>query len=298
MNWYAGLETTPEHNVSLSEYTTFRIGGRARFMLAPAHTDDFAAAYCAARRAGLPVHVLGNGTNLLVADEGVAGVVLSTRGLCECEAVSDGEIIRAGAGLCLRQLVGWTARTGLKGLEFLAGVPGTVGGALYMNAGSAGEGIGSRVTAVWCVDDKGIVSRRKGDTIAWGYRQTDITQPIVRAEFRLQRDDPEMLIERMAESLLAKRRTQPVAAASAGCFFKNPPGDSAGRLIDAAGLKGARVGNAAVSARHANFIVNYGGAKASDVFRLCKVVRERVRYQFGIVLENEVCFWPGAPGWT
>jgi UDP-N-acetylmuramate dehydrogenase len=293
MNWYSGLEAILKRDEPLAGYTTFRIGGKAAFVLTPLDAETFAAAYRAARQASLEVYILGMGSNLLIADEGVSGVVLSTRGLCRRELSPEGDGVIVGAGVRLRRLVAWTAQVGLSGLEFMAGIPGTVGGAVVMNAGGLDGCIGNCVRAVWYATKSGLLRRREGDDIVWDYRSTDIAEPVVQVELELVREDAETVLERMAEALVAKRRVQPVGVPSAGCFFKNPSGDSAGRLIDAADLKGVSVGGALVSARHANFIINRGGAKASHVFELCKMVRERVRTRFGVELDNEVHVWPG-----
>ena len=296
MNWYSEFEAILEPEVPLAKWTTFRIGGRAAFLLAPTDVASFARAYRAACALGLPVHVLGMGSNLLVSDAGVRGVVLTTMRLRERKTMRDDGVVRVGAGASLAGLLRWTARAGLSGLEFLAGVPGTVGGAVVMNAGGRGGGIGSRVHAIWAVERNGSLYRRGARDIAWWYRDTDIADPVVSVEFQLEEDDPETVQDRVAKALMEKSRSQPMGIPSAGCFFKNPPGDSAGRLIDAAGLKGLRMGHAAVSVKHANFIVNRGNATASDVWALCETVRERVRARFGVVLEREVRFWPSAVG--
>ena len=280
--------------MNLAGRTTFRIGGDAPFLIAPRDVRSFAEAYAAACRSGMPVHILGMGSNILVSDDGVSGVVISTRGLSAREVTDDGQTVRVEAGAGLPQLVSWTCGAGLKGLEDLAGIPGTVGGAVVMNAGTAKAEVCDCVSAVWCVDASGKVYCRDRSAIAWGYRRTDIKDPVVRVEFSLAREEADDLLDRMAESLLARHRMQPVRVASAGCFFRNPENDSAGRLIDAAGLKGFRVGEAMVSSRHANFIVNRGGAKAAHVLELCKIVRERVQSRFGVSLKNEVQFWPTA----
>jgi len=296
MKWYSGLESIMTRDVALADYTTLRIGGKAAFMLTPTDQDTFAAAYNAARTAGLAVHILGLGSNLLVADEGVPGVVLCTCGLRRRKLTPSGDTVQVGAGVRLRELVSWVGGKGLRGMEFLAGVPGTIGGAVIMNAGSLENCLGDCVAAIWCVDEQGNIVRRSGRDILWEYRGSDIRQPVVQVELQLQRDNADAVLERMAEALIAKRQMQPAGIPSAGCFFKNPPGEFAGRLIDAVGLKGESFGNAAVSAKHANFIVNQGGARAAHVLELCNIIRERVRSKFGISLDTEVCFWPSVPG--
>lgn len=298
MNWRSGLEDILEHDAPLSERTTFHIGGTAEFLLTPRDTASFARAYKAACASGLPVRVLGCGSNLLVDDAGVPGIILSTAGLRTRGPVDANGIMRVAAGANLKQLVSWCAQSGLNGLECLAGIPGTVGGAVVMNAGAYNGSIGAAVRTVWCVARDGKLFRRDCADVEWAYRRTDIDAPVVEVEFKLGRENSDSVLDRMADALITKHRAQPVGIPSAGCFFKNPPGDSAGRLIDAAGLKGISVGHASVSAQHANFIVNHGGASSSDVLRLFRTVKDNVRERFGVALENEVRFWPSAGGMT
>lgn len=292
MAWYGALEPLVRRDVPLAGRTTFRIGGTAAFLLAPPDEGTFAAAYSAAVRAGLPVYVLGAGSNVLISDEGVPGVVLSTSRLRTWNLDAAGTSLRVGAGMRLAKLVRWTARAGLSGLECLAGIPGTVGGAVRMNAGTRDGAIGERVDAVRCAAADGSVFMRRGGEVKWRYRNAEISHPIVGVELRLESGRPRTIGERIRATLAARCRSQPVDEASAGCFFRNPPGTSAGRLIERTGLKGARVGLACVSPVHANFIVNRGGATAADVLNLSADVRERVRARFGVLLESEVCCWP------
>lgn len=291
MPWHQGLEPFLRRSEPLSVRTTFHIGGPAAFFLEPQGQDAFTSAYAAAGRSGLPLHILGGGSNLLVSDKGVEGVVLSTARLQGRTERTGERCVRVFAGTPLIRIVRWTARNGLAGLEGLAGIPGTVGGAVHMNAGGAHGTIGERVQALWCVRKNGGTYVRNGRDVEWGYRSTDLLDPVVAVELLLDRDDPEVIQERMDDVQSQKRRSQPVGEMSAGCFFKNPRGQSAGKLIDDAGMKGARVGGAAVSTRHANFIVNLGGASADDVLTLCRKVNDRVRERFGIELETEVRCW-------
>jgi UDP-N-acetylmuramate dehydrogenase len=294
MSWSSGLERIIQRDVPLARWTTFRIGGVAGMLLTPGDVATFARAYAAARTADVPVHILGWGSNLLVSDDGVPGVVLSTRGLIGRSVFDDGRTVRVEAGASLREFVRWTARVGLTGMEALGGIPGSIGGAVVMNAGAEGAAIGDCVRAVCCVQESGDLVRYGAEDVFWGYRETDLDEPVVAVEMALGRDEPERVLDRMAEALLARRGRQPAGIPSAGCFFRNPPGESAGRLIDRAGLKGASVGAASVSARHANFIVNRGGATAAQVRDLCDRVRDRVREDFDIELKNEVRLWPSA----
>jgi len=292
MAWYSGLEPVLHRHELLAMRTSFHIGGPAAFFLVPPDEEAFGAAYAAAMRSGLPVCILGAGSNLLVADDGVPGVVLSTERLRSGPSRADGTGVRVGAGRRLPEVLAWAARRGLGGLECLAGIPGTVGGAVRMNAGGRHGCIGERVGRIWCVDRRGRTFVRAGRDIRWGYRYADIREPVVAVEFDLEPDRPRAVAARIAAEKAARGRSQPVRTPSAGCFFKNPAQAAAGWLIERLGLKGRRLGGARISRKHANFIVNAGGATAADVLRLYRLVRRCVRERFGILLEREVCFWP------
>lgn len=291
MGWYSGLEPILRRNEPLAARTTFGIGGRAAFFIEPRSEADLSAAYPAALRSGLTVYILGGGSNLLVADDGVPGIVVCMTGLADKSLSTRGSCVQVRAGTSLEKTIVWTARAGLSGLECLAGIPGTVGGAVRMNAGGTYGNIGDRVVSVWCVDRNGRIYARPGHDVQWGYRATDLRDPIVRVEFDLYEKPPEAVKERRAQILGQKRAAQPIRMRSAGCFFKNPTGEHAGQLIESAGLKGSRVGEACVSETHANFIVNLGRATAGEVLALSETVREEVSSEFGVELENEVCFW-------
>ena len=292
MPWYDGLEDILKRDEPLAGRTTFGIGGSADMLLEPGNDDQFAAAWTAARRSGQPVHVLGGGSNVLIRDDGVRGIVISTRRMKDRNPVKRGDHVVARAGMPLRRVVRWAMDSGLAGLECLVGIPGTVGGAVHMNAGGKHGYIGERVHSLWCVSEDGSLVCRSAGDVQWEYRRTSVWEPIVAVEFLLQRDSKAAILERSRAILAQKARSQPMGKRSAGCFFKNPTGQSAGRLIDEAGLKGLTVGGARVSEKHANFIVNLGNATAADVLSLSGTIRDRVRARAGIVLENEVCCWP------
>ena len=180
----------------------------------------------------------------------------------------------------------------MAGLEGLVGIPGTVGGALRMNAGGRHGCIGERAARLWFADRAGRICEKAAAQVAWAYRSSDIADPVLAVEFQLRSEPGNAVSRRRREILQARSATQPMRSRSAGCFFKNPRGDSAGRLIEMAGFKGRRLGDACVSFKHANFIVNVGRARAADVLRLAGAVRERVRDLYGIGLEGEVHCWP------
>jgi UDP-N-acetylmuramate dehydrogenase len=293
MSWYRGFEEILTREAALACRTTFGIGGVAEALLEPRDAEEFAAAWAAACASGLPVRLLGGGSNLLVPDEGVRGVVVATTRL-NTPAAQEGERVIVAAGLELRRLLRFAMARGLSGLEGLVGIPGTVGGAVRMNAGGRHGSIGRRVERVWCATREGRIVERAGAEVAWGYRETDLRDPVLRVELKLVGETAEGVRERTRGILRDKARAQPLAAHSAGCFFRNPPQREAWRLIDEAGLKGFHVGDAAVSRKHANFVINLGRATAADVLSLSGAVRERVRDRSGIVLENEVHCWAEA----
>ena len=287
--------------VALTALTTFRTGGPADWMLETTDPDDLVAAVRVARELRLPLTVLGGGSNVLVGDRGVRGLVLRLRhGAITLVGSSR---VRADSGVTINGLVRWTIQRGLAGLEPWAGTPGTVGGAIYGNAHFDDRLLGDMVTAVGLVDPAGNVGRAARDEMAFGYDDSRVqhTGELVRwAEFRVTAGEVGALRAAARRSLAFRKRTQPLDRASAGCVFQNPrpedgplPPDvpmSAGALIDRAGMKGQRVGGAVVSAAHGNFIVNEGGATASDVRRLIELCRTAVRERFGIALREELIY--------
>lgn len=275
----------------LARYTSFRIGGPAEWFVVPESTAGLAAALRAAWEEGCPVTVLGGGTNLLVADEGVRGMVVRIgRPLSRVEW--DGPSVYAQAGAPLPALAKQAQQRHLSGLEFAAGIPGTLGGAIAMNAGAHDGDMARIVRAVEAVRRDGTVVTFTGAECRFRYRGSRFLGSnewiVTAALMELEPDDPAAIRARMDHYLERRRRTQPLGTRNAGSIFKNPPGDYAGRLIDAAGCKGWREGDAEVSALHGNFIVNRGGASAADVFRLLRRVRRRVKEQFGVSLDLEV----------
>ena len=276
----------------LAPYTTFRIGGPAAWFAEPETEAEAIEAWRFARRAGLPVRVLGGGSNLLINDDGFGGAVISMRKMNPKGIESVGGRVRVSAGAPLSRLVRWAAHNGRTGLEAFAGVPGLVGGATWMNAGGGGVSLGDLVTAVDLVDAEGRRREIPGDAILWGYRESGLpTSLVLGVELALGVDAPEAVRRRTREAWERKRACQPLRAWSAGCVFRNPQAESAGRLIDAAGLKRTREGGAVVSPKHANFIVNTGTATAGDVRRLIAHVQHTVRRRFDLDLNLEIHCW-------
>jgi UDP-N-acetylmuramate dehydrogenase len=274
----------------LGPLTTFRIGGPAALFLEPEGEQDLVAASDAIGETGIPWLVLGKGSNVLVADGGFPGLVLRL-GRAYRWSVRTGDRLTAGAATPLPALAGVALNEALSGLEFGIAIPGSVGGAVRMNAGAHGGDIASVAETV-TVFEFGVGSVRTVTAADAGfrYRTSDLPRDgvVVDATVRLRPDAPEAIRARMDEIRQWRRRTQPLAEANCGSVFKNPPADSAGRLIDAAGLKGFAVGGASVSRKHANFVIAGPGATAADVLSLIRHVQETVAAQTGIRLEPEV----------
>lgn len=272
----------------LSFHTSLRIGGPADIFVVPQDVDDIRHALMYAEREQLPVAVVGGGNNLLVRDRGLRGVVLKLEG-CLGRAEFHGEEAIAGAGVSLSALIREAAALNLGGLECLVGIPATIGGALAMNAGTADGWIGDFVSAVYFLHADGSIGEFKPSG-GVDYRAFHAPPGSVLVGCRLQfqrRPLPEIQKDIKAR-LKQKKSTQPLALASAGYVWKNPPGDVATRLIEKSGLKGKRLNGAEISSKHSNFIVNRGGATAADIIALMELTRDRVHAQFGVVLETEI----------
>ena len=273
----------------LSFHTSLRIGGNADIFVMPQDVEDIRLALFSAEREGLPVEVVGGGNNLLVKDRGVRGVVLKLEG-CLGRVEFHGEEAVAGAGVSLSALIREAAASSLGGIECLVGIPATIGGALAMNAGTPDGSISDFVSAAYFLNADGTLGELKPGTSAFAYRAFYFPPGavLVGARLRLHRRSPPDIQKEIKQRLKHKKTTQPLALASAGCVWKNPPDDAAGRLVEKVGLKGKRLGGAEISAKHANFIVNRGGATAADILGLMEMTQERVRAQFGIKLEPEI----------
>jgi UDP-N-acetylmuramate dehydrogenase len=240
----------------------------------------------------VPVHVLGSGSNLLVRDAGVSGVVVQLVHDGFHAVTIDGTRVTTGAGVQLSNLISQTVKTGLAGLDVLVGIPGTVGGALRGNAGGRSGDVGQHVHSVRGLTLTGELASRTEDELEFAYRTSNLAGLIIlEAVFELHKEDPDEITRRMRTLWISKKATQPLTFQSAGCIFKNPRGMSAGLLIERAGLKGTRIGNVEISDRHANFIVSHGQASSADVLRLVDLARSKVAEQFGVELELEIEVW-------
>jgi UDP-N-acetylmuramate dehydrogenase len=283
----------------LAPLTTFRVGGPAEWLLETQSSEEIVKALAIAHRAGVAVTILGGGSNVLISDRGIRGLVIRPR-RGEITRVDQGQV-RADAAVTINGLVRWTILHGAAGLEAWAGTPGTVGGAIFGNAHFAGRLIGSLVTAVQLADASGGVTEATAADMEFGYDRSRLQRTrevLLSATFRVEPGDPAALRWKARESLAFRKRTQPLDTPSAGCVFQNPqPGRdrlpaglpySAGALVDRAGLKGAVSGGARVSPTHGNFIVNDGAATARDIGDLIERCRREVRQQFGVELQDEI----------
>jgi len=282
-----GVRGSVSFQAPLRAYTSFKIGGPADVLVEPADIEDVCLVVQQARTRKIPCLVLG-GTNLLIRDGGIRGIVMS---LARLRRIMEepGSVLYAEGGVGMPTLIGYAIRHSLAGLEWAAGIPGTVAGCVVMNAGTKLGEMKDSVKAVRMVNMKGQVVDVEAAQVKFEYRKALLPRGIVVGVWVQLRQGVRSEIERVVKDYLRYRRdTQPLAMASAGCVFKNPPSDSAGRLIEAAGLKGARVGDAEVSMKHANFVVNRGQARAADVTALIGKVRSAIRRLTGVRLDLEL----------
>jgi len=275
-------------NEPMALHTSLKVGGPADCFAIPADEDDLLNLCTLLSRWGIPCLVVGGGYNLLVRDGGFKGVAISLEDFSHLEYTCS-NCIRAGAGVDNRILSAFATESGLGGLEFLTGIPGKLGGALAMNAGAGGHAIMDRVEEIVSLVHGAITKKRK-DQCEFGYRflKLDPGEIVLGALFRLESEEKSLISQRVEAFLAHRKSTQQVGFPNAGSFFKNPPEKPAWRLIDEAGFRGYRMGGAQVSEVHTNFLVNRGGAKASDFLRLGELIKSRVREMTGITLEEEV----------
>lgn len=278
---------------SLAPLTWFRLGGPAEFLVRPKSVQELADLVSTCREHGLMLRLLGGGSNLLIRDEGVKGVVAQLEAPVFSEVQIRGREVTAGATVPLTALISQTARAGLAGLEILTGIPGTVGGALRGNAGGRAGAIGQFVRSVTVIDAQNKIVERSGEDLQFAYRASNLDEPVILScTFELEAEDPESVVKRMRRIWIVKKENQPYGHQSSGCIFKNPSPDvSAGLLVERAGLKGMRIGGAEVSERHANFIVAQPGTTSADVLALIDLIRQRVQQHSGHDLELQIQVW-------
>ncbi len=274
-------------NEPLARYTTFRIGGEADYYVEPSDVEDVINIVNYAITHSIPYYVMGNGSNILISDDGIKGIVINLESAFNYLKI-DNDIVTAGAGVKLAKFVDFCIQNNLAGVEMLAGIPATVGGALIMNAGCYGGETADFVTEVKAIKNGKLKTLAKEDC-GFRYRNSDLKGSVVfEASFKLTEGDKEELNQKRKELILHRNQAQPVEIPNAGCVFKNPKDHKAAILIDQAGLKGTKYGGAMVSTKHANFIVNFDNATAHDVIELVKIIKNTVREKTGVDLEMEV----------
>lgn len=274
-------------NEVLAPYTTFRIGGVADYYLEPSDAEDVVSIINYASNHGVPYYVLGNGSNILISDDGIRGIVINMISGFSYLKHETGEIV-CGSGVKMAKFVDYCIQMGYAGVEMLSGIPATIGGALVMNAGCYGGETADYVTNVTLVRDGVLLIQNKKEC-NFSYRTSNLKGTVVlEAKFRLPSGNKEETLNRRKELLLKRNESQPVEIPNAGCVFKNPPGNFAAALVEQCGLKGLVYGGAMVSPKHSNFIVNVKNASAKDVIELVKIVRKTVLEKKGVQLEMEV----------
>lgn len=281
-------------NAPMREYTSFKVGGNAALLVMPNSADSLGALLAACRRENIKTYVIGNGSNILVSDKGLDGVVLRIAGdFAEAETLGDGKI-RCDAGISLGRLCSFALSHGLTGLEFAYGIPGTAGGAAYMNAGAYGGEMKQVLLSCTHIAPDGSIGSLSGEELALGYRKSAYTENgcvITSLLLQLQEGDQAEIKAQMEDKMQRRKEKQPLEYPSAGSTFKRPEGNFAGALIEGCSLKGKSVGGAQVSEKHAGFIINKGGAKAADICDLIALVQETVYREKGIFLETEVKYF-------
>lgn len=278
-------------NEPMKNHTTFKIGGPADFLVFPQSAEAMANAVSYLKQEKIPFFILGNGSNLLVGDRGIRGVVICASKISDFEV--NGTSVSAGAGITLARLANEAAKRSLSGLEFAAGIPGTLGGAIVMNAGAYGGEIRDVAVRVSFIDEKGKICECTADECDFGYRTSRFQNSgeiVLGCDIELKSGNADEIREKMQELKKSRSEKQPLDKPSAGSAFKRPEGYFAAKLIDDCGLRGASVGGAAVSEKHAGFIVNNGGASAADVRELIELVQKTVLEKMGVALNPEIRF--------
>ena len=292
MNIFSGLDKIVETNYPLAKRTWYGLGGQADYFIKPQTVEQLKEVVQRCNENNIPIYVMGFGSNLLISDKGLRAAVIKLETDQFTQTQFDGEQLTAWAGAELSKLVLTCVQKGLSGIESLTGIPGSVGGAVKMNAGGNFGDIGAAVETVTLMDNQGSVFEKSKPELIFDYRRTNITAKfILNAQLKLAAADSEQSLRTVKEIWIYKKNNQPLNTKNSGCIFKNPRGVSAGALIDRAGLKGLQIGGATVSEKHANFIIAEKGCKSRDVMRLINAIKQRVEEQFGIELELEIEIW-------
>jgi len=280
------------YDVPLQKYTSFRIGGSAEIFVEPLGALELKRVLQFCKDEQKKVFVFGKGTNLLVGDNGVDGVVIHLGGINFKNVERDGRYVVAGAGVDLPKLIRTVALSGYGGLEALAGIPGTVGGAVMMNAGGKYGDISDTIRSLTTMTFDGTIIKYMREDVGFEYRGCNLSEQIViEVEFKLNESKIEVVLEKMDEIYNEKQESQPLGTFNAGSIFKNTSQYKAAELIDKANLKGLKVGGAVVSEKHANFIVNTGSATSTDILELIKIIKEAIKKKYDVSLEEEIHIW-------
>lgn len=295
MNMISSPEIIDEifrYDVPLQRYTSFRTGGVAEIFVEPRNTSELKKVLQFCKDEQKKVFIFGEGTNLLVNDNGVKGVVIHLGGVDFKKIERNGRYVSSGAGVNLPQLIRKTALWGLGGLEVLVGIPGTVGGAVMMNAGGKYGDISVTIDSLTTMSYDGKITNLNRKDVEFAYRKCSLNkQIVVQVEFALKESRKEELLEKMDEIYKEKKEKQPLSTFNAGSIFKNSHHFKAAELIDKANLKGQKVGGAVVSKKHANFIVNTGNATSADILELIKIIKETIKKKYNVSLEQEIQIW-------
>ena len=292
MNWWKNLKGKVKRQELLKNHTSFRIGGPATLFIEPQDIADLKLLLDLLKRYKISTLLIGAGSNILVSDQGVKGAVLRLSAPYFKSINFKNNYCSVGAGVLLNNLVASAQKRDLAGLEFLVGIPGTVGGALVMNAGAQGKNIQDLIQNVTVMDGRGRIKTLNKKKIKFGYRYSSLSPYIViGARLKLTPGRRTQIRKKIKEYWDYRKLTQDCTLPSAGCVFQNPPGHCAGKLIDLCGLKGKKLGGACISQKHANFILNLGDAQARDVLRLMDMIRKKVKHKFSITLKPEIKIW-------
>jgi UDP-N-acetylmuramate dehydrogenase len=292
MNIFNGLEEIVETDYPLAKRTWYGLGGAADYFIRPKTVEQLKDVVRRCTQNNIRVYAMGFGSNLLISDEGLRGAVIKLESEQFAQIEFDGVEVTAWAGAELSKLVLTCVEKGLSGIEALTGIPGSVGGAVKMNAGGNFGDFGSAVETVTLMDNDGNIFEKSKPELVFDYRRTNITAKfILSARLKLNESDSEQIMRTVKEIWIYKKNNQPLNTKNSGCIFRNPQGGSAGALIDRAGLKGLQIGGAVVSEKHANFIIAEKECTSSDVMKLIETIKEKVKEQFDVELELEVEIW-------
>jgi len=292
MSIFSGLETIVETGYPLANHTWYGLGGPADYFIRPRSVKQLKEVVRRCNENKIPIYVIGFGSNLLIGDEGLRAAVITLQAEQFKQTQFEGELVNAWAGADLSNLVLSCVQKGLSGIEALIGIPGSIGGAVKMNAGGNFGDIGAAVEAVTLMDNQANIFEKSKPELMFDYRRSNINAKfILNARLKLTEGDPDQIMKTVKEIWIYKKNNQPLNSKNSGCIFKNPRGLSAGVLIDRAGLKGLQIGGAVVSEKHANFIIAEKDCKSRDVIRLIDAIKQRVKEQFDTDLETEIEIW-------